>query len=119
MLNKLFDELYFTSLSLSDISIWNNGAESELHIRCSIKSTHLFCFCWNTEGVVAKGRRTQAACFATFGYLCNELLQKSLIISSWIAQLPVCQDLEAEMTHLRSQLFNFLCFSESQDWPFV
>lgn len=45
-----------------------------------------------TQSVVAKGRRTQMVRFAIFGYPCNGLLQKSLIISSWIAHLPVFQD---------------------------
>ena len=33
-----------------------------------------------------------------------------IIISPWIALLPVFQDLKAKIIHLHSELFNFLCF---------
>lgn len=40
------------------------------------------------------------------GILTREAAPKSLIISSWRAHLPVFQDLEAEIIHFHSELFN-------------
>ena len=53
------------------------------------------------------------------GLFCNigALLQWAalkIIISSWIALLPVFQDLKAKIIHLHSELFNFLCFQSQK-----
>lgn len=113
---KIFNEFYFTSLH--QVLTFGTMELSQNFISGATSSLFIF-VCVGAQRVLQQ--REEEHKLHVLQYLDIFAMgrsKKSLIISSWIAHLPVLQDPETEIIHLHSVLFNFL-FVQSHKISFL